>query len=104
MRFREALRYGYRSGIRADTDGFATTAIVGVLVGGMIAILVGYILIPIVANSEYLVSKNVTTVGNATRSGIAGASGLIPLGPLLFILTVIVVPVVLVLYLVKMAE
>ncbi len=104
MRFREAFRYGYRNGLRVDRDGFSTGATVGILVGGMLAVLIGYILIPVVATGEYLASKNSTTVGNATRTGIAGASGLIPLGGLLFILAVIVVPVILVLVLIKMAE
>ncbi len=101
MKFMEAVRQGYmdrQAHLRTDTNGFATAAIVGVLVGGMIAILVGYILIPVVATQEYVASKNTST------TGIAGATGLLPLGPLLFILTVIVVPVVLVLFLIKMAE
>lgn len=100
-KFRDGVRIGFRDrqvGLRTDTNGFSTGAIVGVLVGGMISILVGYILIPVVANQEYIASKNTST------TGIAGATGLLPLGPLLFILTVIVVPVVLVLFLLKMTE
>ncbi len=100
-KLREGFWTGFRNrqaGLRTDTHGFSTGAIVGTLVGGMIAILVGYILIPVVATQEYVASKNTST------TGIAGATGLLPLGPLLFILTVIVVPVVLVLFLLKMTE
>ena len=107
MGFLRGLRQGFldrRAGLRTDAHGFSTGAVVGVLVGGMIAILIGYILVPVIAAQEYVAAHNLSTVGNATRTGVPGASGLLPLGPLMFILTVVVVPVVLVLYILHQAE
>ncbi len=96
MAWHEAkLRHGE---LRADTNAFSASLFVGVLVASMIAILVGYILIPVVSNQEYLASKNSST------TAIPGATGLLPLGPLMFILAVVVLAVVAVLYVLKQAE
>lgn len=95
---RMGLRYGWKNGLHADTEGFSAGSIVGFIVAGMIALLVGYILIPVVANQEYIASKNASTIA------IPGASGLLPLGPLMFILSAVVISVVLVLVVLKEAE
>lgn len=84
--------------------GFSAGHLVALAVAAMIAILVGYILIPVISNQEFIASKNISTVGNATRVGIPGASGLLPLGPLMFILTIVVIAVVAVLVALKEAD
>lgn len=90
--------------LRRDTREFSAGHLVGLAVAAMIALLVGYILIPVVANAEFIASKNISTVGNATRAGIPGASGLLPLGPLMFILAIVVISVVAVLVALKEAD
>lgn len=77
---------------------FSAGHLVGLAVAAMIALLVGYILIPVVANQEFIASKNSST------TAIPGASGLLPLGPLMFILTVVVIAVVAVLVALKEAD
>ena len=90
---------------RRDSSGALSAGhLVGIAVAIMIALLVGYILIPVVSNAEFVASKNISTVGNATRTGIPGASGLLPLGPIMFILTVVVIAVVGVLIALKEAD
>lgn len=103
----ENLKLGYRdrrAGLRTDTDGFSTGAIVAVMVGGFLAILVGMILVPSLTNQLYLLQKNVTTAGNATRTGITGATALLTLPGILFILALVVIPVILALYVLKSAD
>lgn len=77
---------------------FSAGHLVGLAVAAMIALLVGYILIPVVSNQEFIASKNTST------TGIPGATGLLPLGPLMFILTVVVIAVVAVLVALKEAD
>lgn len=87
-----------------DTHRFSTGAIVGTVVGGFVAILIALILVPTISNQVYLASKNVTTVGDATHTGIPGAAGLLGVVGLMFLVAVIVIPVILALYVLKQAE
>jgi hypothetical protein len=84
--------------LRQDEHGFGVGSIVGTVVGGFVAILVALILIPTVSTQEYVASKNTSTIA------ISGATGLLPLIPLLFILTAVIVPVILALYVLKEME
>lgn len=104
---RMGLRLGYenkRRHLETDTDGFSTGAIVAVVIGGFFAILIALILIPTLTNQVYLISKNVTTIGDATHNGVPGALGLLNLVGLMFILVAVVVPVILALYVLKQVE
>ncbi len=96
-----ALRFGkmYR-----DEHGFSTGSIVGVVVGGFIAILIALILVPTVTNQAYLLSKNVTTIGDATHAGVPGALGLIQLVGIMFLIVAVVLPVILALYVLKQVD
>ena len=92
--------------VRTDTRGeFSTGQIVGVVFGVTVAIMVGLILVPPLANQTYLDSKNVTTAGNATRTAmIPGSTGLLPLVGLMFLVAVIAISIVGALYLLNRIE
>lgn len=90
--------------LKMDQYGFSTGTIVGVVVGGFVAILVALILVPTITNQMYLASKNVTTIGDATHAGVPGALGLLQLVGLMFLLVAVIIPVILALYVLKQAE
>lgn len=72
-----------------------------IIVSVAFVLILGYVLIAPLSAQSYVASNNAST-GNASRNSLAGANkALLPLGPLMFILSVVICAVVAILYVLK---
>lgn len=76
--------------LRTDTHGYSTAAMAGTIIGIVVTIVVATALIATVANQTYLASQN------TSFKTFTGATGLLPLLVLFFVVGVVILPVALI--------